>query len=598
MVGGTDGSRIRPGCKTFNRGDDNRTGFINLTEQGKPARLIKDQAIPFFKDGMAHTRSTMKKQTDGEIKRVAIYIRSSKDRNDVSCKAQAKELIDYVGQQEKYEKILLFEDKALSSTRDTRPQFDKMIAMATSKNPTFNTILCKDTSRFGRDSTEIRVLLYQLRRKHGIKVIFKDIPHTDSYMDEAFEQIMSAMDYIHSQQSKAKGVASMKQNIRQGWRAGGRAPYGYKLEEIIITKHRNGDNITKTKLVPDHATAPYATEYYERRAKNEPRRAILEDFNKRDVPTPAGSTTWAVSTAKSMEDNIEAYQGHTVFNRHNERLKKNGKPDGYKGGKKFRPREEWVINKDTHEPLVSEEIAQIIISNRKKGLRDSPYNKKTYPLSGILKCSICGSNYTGDSGYYRCNGKHKIGCRCPNGGISQPYIEKALTSLLSSVVLKFDNLNQVIDRINERCKIEDTSQLPELEKQLEKTGIQRKKLIHLHMKELIDDNDLEAELQALNERKIGLTDAIEETLAENQGADISKADIRKTIVNLTGEIKHAEPDILKMVFNRLFQEIMIDPKTKKSKYPRSRVLKLKGISIPFTGVKVASPRGFEPLSPP
>ncbi len=69
------------------------------------------------------------------------------------------------------------------------------------------------------------------------------------------------------------------------------------------------------------------------------------------------------------------------------------------------------------------------------------------------------------------------------------------------------------------------------------------KLFHLHMKELIDDSDLETELHALNEQK------------------------------------------------------MIDPKTKKSKHPRSRELRLKGIPIPFTEVKVASPRGFEPLSP-
>jgi len=532
----------------------------------------------------------MSKQIDDTIKSVAIYVRSSKDRNDVSCKAQKQELVAYAKQQE-YMHIYIFEDKALSSTRDERPQFDKMIAIATSSKSRFFTILCKDTSRFGRDSTEMRVLLYQLRNKHGINVIFKDMPHTDSYMDEAFEQIMSAMDYIHSQQSKAKGVASMKQNIRQGYRAGGRAPYGYKLEETVITKHRNGDDITKTRLVPDPATAPYAVEYFERRAKNEPRKAILEDFNRRGIPTPSSSTAWAVSTAKSMEDNIDVYLGHLTFNKSNERLKKNGKPDGYKGGKKWRPRNEWVINKNTHEALIRVELSEIIKSNKEKGLRDSPYNKKTYPLSGIIKCSICGSNFTGDSGYYRCNGKHKIGVRCFNGGISQPYIEKALVSLLSSIVLKFDNLNRIIDKINERCQSEDTSRLPELQKQLEKTDKERKRLIRAHIKNIIDDNDLETELLALNERKTRLTEAIEEALAENKGAVITKADIRRTIKNLADEIKHADPNTMKMVFNRLFQEIVIDPKTKKAKYPRSRELKLKGISLSFTGVKVASPRG-------
>jgi site-specific DNA recombinase len=532
-----------------------------------------------------------------EMKGVAIYIRSSKDRHDVSCEAQRTELKQYA-ETNGYTNLLFFEDKALSSTRDVRPKFDQMVALATGSNTPFKTILCKDTSRFGRDSTEKNVLLWQLRNKHGIDVVFKDMPHTGSFMDEAFEQIMSAMDYIHSQQSKVKGIASMKQNVRNGYRAGGKAPYGYKLKKITIGKHRNGDIITKTRLTPDPATAQYVSEYFERRAKNEPRRNILEGFFKRGVPAPNGSSSWGVSTAKSMEDNIETYQGHTTFNKHNERLKKNGRPDGYKGGKKWRPRNKWVITQNTHEPLVTDQIADIIKENKEKKLRDSPYNKTTYPLTGILKCSVCNSNYTGDSGYYRCNSKSKIGHRCVNGGISQQHIEKALTNWLSSVVLKFNNLNHIIDKIKERCKAEDTSNLPELQKQLEKIGLKRKKLIHLHMNELIDNSDLETELQVLNKQKKALTETIQETLASNQGTDISKVAIKKTIKNLSLEIKHTDPNILKMVFNRLFQEIEIHPKIKKSKYPWSRILKLKGISIPFTGVKVASPRGFEPLSPP
>ncbi|WP_353740116.1 recombinase family protein [Desulfobacter postgatei] len=530
-----------------------------------------------------------------DIKGIAIYVRSSKDRHDVSCEAQRAELQEYAISKG-YNQIHIFEDKALSSTRDIRPQFDDMVGQATSANPPFKTILCKDTSRFGRDSTEKNVLLWQLRKKHGIEVVFKDMPHTGSFMDEAFEQIMSAMDYIHSQQSKVKGVASMKQNVRNGYRAGGQAPFGYQLENITIGQHRNGDTITKTKLTPDPETAPFAWEYFERRAKNEPRRAILTDFHRRGVPTPAGSSHWAVSTAKSMEDNIDTYLGHTVFNRHNERLKKNGKSDGYKEGKKFRDREEWVITENTHEPLVSEKIAQIIMNNKEKGLRDSPYNTKTYPLTGILKCDVCGSNFTGDSGYYRCNSKSVIGSRCVNNGIAQGKIEQVLIALLTQVVLKVGTLQRVIDKIHQRFSTVDTSRLTAITKQLEDVADQRKKLIALHMKNLIDEGELAAELKILNEKKADLEQNIAAEKAESQVSEISKDDIREVINNLSQEIKYASPEKLRMVFNNLFQEIKISPKTQKPKKPWSRLLLLKGISVSFTGVKVASPRGFEPLS--
>ena len=129
--------------------------------------------------------------------------------------------------------------------------------------------------------------------------------------------------------------------------------------------------------------------------------------------------------------------------------------------------------------------------------------------------------------------------------------------------------------------------MPGLEKQLNKNAIARQKIIQLHMKDLIDIEEIKVELMTLREKKKDLKNAIRETLATNQTIDVPKA-----------EIKHADPSTLRMVVNNLFQVIKINPKTKKSKHPQSRIIELKGISIPFTGVKVASPRGFEPLSPP
>lgn len=84
----------------------------------------------------------------------AIYVRSSKDRNDVACEAQESQLQEVV--KNNGEVIYnVYTDKALSSTRDVRPSFDEMIGLATSKNPPFKKIYCLDTSLFGRDQHEI-----------------------------------------------------------------------------------------------------------------------------------------------------------------------------------------------------------------------------------------------------------------------------------------------------------------------------------------------------------------------------------------------------------------------------------------------------------
>jgi hypothetical protein len=99
-------------------------------------------------------------------------------------------------------------------------------------------------------------------------------------------------------------------------------------------------------------------------------------------------------------------------------VKRRGKLDGYLAGQKWRPREEWVIEQTTHEPLITEEIADAIRQIKDRGLRDAPYNKRIYPLSGTMKCGVCGIGFIGDTGVYRCNAKSKPGINCDNNGIS------------------------------------------------------------------------------------------------------------------------------------------------------------------------------------
>ena len=118
------------------------------------------------------------------MKKVAIYARSSKDLHNVSCEAQEEQLRELVRNNGEHV-FRVFTDKALSSTRDVRPEFDEMLRLAMTKNPSFSKIYCLDTSRFGRDQAETTVLLHQLRNKYGIEVVFEHMPHTGTYMDQA-----------------------------------------------------------------------------------------------------------------------------------------------------------------------------------------------------------------------------------------------------------------------------------------------------------------------------------------------------------------------------------------------------------------------------
>jgi hypothetical protein len=63
-----------------------------------------------------------------------------------------------------------------------------------------------------------------------------------------------------------------------------------------------------------------------------------------------------LTTLIGMEWNALTYAGHTVWNVHAER-----DGNGYVGGSKRRPRDEWQICRDTHKALISEEQAEGLI---------------------------------------------------------------------------------------------------------------------------------------------------------------------------------------------------------------------------------------------
>ena len=527
------------------------------------------------------------------MKNVAIYVRSSKDLHNVSCAAQ-EEQIRKVVKDEMNKVYRVFCDKALSSTQDVRPEFDEMIGLAMSKNSPFSAIYCLDTSRFGRDQHQTQTYLWTLRKKHGIQVKFVNMPQTNTYLDPVFETIMSAFDEFHSQQSKVKGVASMKQNVRDGFRAGGRAPYGYQLKKIETGVHRDGHQIEKSKLEPDPEKAPIAREYFERRARLETRYSILEDFYRRGIPSPTGRKQWPVSTAKSFEDNIEVYLGHTVFYKINERIKENGRPSGYLHGVKYRPKEEWVISENTHEPLITEETARIIREIREKGLRDAPHTaKKVYALSGTMKCALCGTNYTGDRGIYKCNSGTKPGKRCRNNDISQNTVEQAMFTFLSKHVLNFKNIKQIIGRIKKKLNSGNTD-IAVLEKRLSKIENEKQKMIRAYRRGIIGIDDFENEMIPIKEQETAMSKNLEMARASLGAYKIDDEVVEKVIENLASEISQADPKIKKRTIQALFDEIQIFPK---KGIPWERMLEIKGVHLPLTRVSVASPRGFEPLLP-
>jgi site-specific DNA recombinase len=506
------------------------------------------------------------------MERLALYLRSTKDRHDVSVEAQRRELTAHA-ESKSYVTTVVFEDKVQSAKTDDRPAFQEMIAEAGRPDRRFDVILCLDTSRFARNATDAKVHKDFLRLKCGVRVEFLKLPTTDSYVDDLLETVMEGVDQLHSQKSKSDGLRGMRENVLKGFRAGGRAPIGYKLEKIV-TGTREGVPVTKSKLIRDPETFTVIQAYLERRANGHSR------------PDAAALTGLSLSpgTFIGIEDNALAYAGHTVWYRHNEKVK-----GGYRGGIKVRPRNQWVVQQNTHEAMISEVQAEMILAQRSLNSASQRRGRRSpYLLAGLLRCA-CGANYDGDAGYYKCH-RRKDGCG--SRSIRQETIEQTVLGVLFQEYLTVETLAGIREQL---VRLEATTgarhkrDIEGLGTQLKEVTRQIDTLIAL-LTEVEHRRPLLTKIDELETQRVALAARLRATVPSGAN-DLKRWDdhaLRSFVERYRSEMEFGDPESKKSIVRTLVASASLDGDdlTLVPNYP--------GI----TGVKMASPRGFEPRSHP
>lgn len=301
-----------------------------------------------------------------EKSNAAAYARSSKDRKDVSIEAQLRQLRDLARSQGK-RLVREFTDRVFSGADENRPGFKTLLAEIRSSTRDWWTLYLLDTSRLSR--RRLTALLFEEHecKRRGIKIVYKSIPEADPITEMLLKSILQAMDEFHSLVSRAKGLAGMAENIHQGWRAGGRAPIGYRLKRIPTGAMRDGELVTKSVLEPG-PDAPAVQAYLKGRARGVARSQLV---------TMAGLGEIGKSSLVDLDWNALTYAGHTVWNRHADQGT----------GVKRRPRAEWLIKRDTHPALITDAEAEAILARMESGRRPRYQTGSVYLLSGLLEAS-------------------------------------------------------------------------------------------------------------------------------------------------------------------------------------------------------------------
>ena len=279
-----------------------------------------------------------------------------------------------------------FVDDGYSGGNFNRPGFQEMISEL-EKNAV-KVVITKDLSRLGRDMIESGFYAEKYFPENGIRYIAigDNFDSESENMMFAFNLAMNET-YLREVSRKVKEVLKAK---RQDGLYCACPPYGYKKAEN-----------NKNQLVPDDNTTPIVKRIFNAAANGDSSRKIAQDLNTDGVLPPLKyralyrdkfsekgaarvSDLWNYTTVKRILKN-EVYLGHTVLGKSRKASIKSTK-------KLSMAKEDWSITKNTHEPLVSEEIFKKAQCNMGKGTRDfQQYDHVRKSIfSGIAYCALCG----------------------------------------------------------------------------------------------------------------------------------------------------------------------------------------------------------------
>lgn len=314
----------------------------------------------------------------------AAYARSSRDRADASIAAQLHEL-QKLAAQKGLSITVTYEDAVQRGSTEARPAFQRLIADIKRSDRGWSHLLVYDTSRLARGRYIAQAFRHQCR-KFGVEILCVKLPETDPISAIILESVFEAMDEVHSIMSRDKALAGMAENVRRGFRAGGRAPWGYRLEYEATGAVRDGKPVMKSRLARS-ADADVVKEYLEARARGVPRVHAASTVNR------------SATTLVDLEWNALVYAGHTVWNRHTDKKHRGS------GQSKRRPRDEWQIQRNTHPALITEAqaerlLAQLQTSDVGAAIARAKRARSAFLLAELLEAPD-GRRWEGSGQHYR-----------------------------------------------------------------------------------------------------------------------------------------------------------------------------------------------------
>lgn len=309
------------------------------------------------------------------------------------------------------EVVEVYIDNGVSGQTFERPSFQRLLADVEAGK--INCVAVKDLSRLGRSAIDSGYYVEKYFPLHGVRFLAINDQYDSEDENNGTGQIAlplkNLMNEAYALDISRKVRAQQHQAMRAGEFIGSRPPYGYRKDPANC--HR---------LLVNTDTAPVVRQIFRWAADGVALNAIVKKLNEASVPTPShylasiglisnnkimGSGKWQTRTVgKILAD--EVYVGDMV----------QGKTRSVKRKQVPTDPADWIVIRDTHEPLVSRELFQKAQNVRAQAAQKYAKTEKLSFSPNIFKgrifCGHCGKSLhrqrSHDRYFFRCISNDRI----------------------------------------------------------------------------------------------------------------------------------------------------------------------------------------------
>jgi site-specific DNA recombinase len=482
----------------------------------------------------------------------AAYLRVSSDeqRERQTIKTQLEVINNYARANNIRIKHVFADDGISGSIPiNKRPEGSRLLDKAESR--AFDTLLVFRMDRISRDALEmLRTFKHLEQQGVVIKSVTEPFDTTDP-AGKLFITVLGGMAQLEKDALKSRSFSGMKRGAGEGRWMGGRAPFGYKIQD--------------GKLVINEVEAKIVREAFEMYLTGSTTQQIADVMNARNIPVPAAwrnleqgkGARWRDATSHKLLRN-ESYTGVHRWNKRRTVTEEGERLETVPTSE----REQITLRT---EAIISTEDFQAVQRRLTSNMKFSRRNgHREYTLRGLVYCGDCGFLCVGGGGEwaaYSClSSRRRAGVSCARTKIHAEELESQVWDDLVDAARHPENVISVLR--SEHRKKKKLSGAKDREAELLRlingTAEERAKVLRAMRKELISEDEAETQLREIEQEQEALEyerEKVRHLIRSSERLEQSLNNISRALESIRKNAKRATPkqqgEMLRSIIDRI-----------------------------------------------